>query len=183
MRRLGVIASGQDPLETEIDDALVALKGLYQRLITEGTLGSITDVIATPGVFNAPENSRVLRNDPATVTINLPETVTDCGVERPPLSGAVIVIADTFSGVTATHIYDGELRRWLIIETLDRTAVAPLAERDVNGLASLLALELADEYGQEPGPVTTGSALRFQASLAADFSRPVPTVPRPEAYF
>jgi len=68
-------------------------------------------------------------------------------------------------------------------QRLSQSCGAPLAERDVNGLASLLALELADEYGQEPGPVTTGSALRFQASLAADFSRPVPTVPRPEAYF
>jgi hypothetical protein len=169
MRRIGVVASGKLPTDQEAADALESLKGIYRRWITEGGAGALKDVTPT-GPYIAGENERIVSDNLAVTSIDLPSTISDCGVSRPPRDASVVIIADTLSGHVEDFIYDAGTREWVSIEALTLTSVPPLAMRDANGLACYLALELADEFGQTPTEMTTRNAMRWQKGLAFNWS-------------
>ena len=170
LRRLGVLASGTEPTADEAADALECLQGILLRAISEGALGTLQDVIATDGMV-APENSRVLLNNVAVDDITLPDTVTESGSERPTRDGSVVVISDTFTDQTVTYIYDGDEGEWLAVETMGLTSKVPLSLRDVIGLSAYLAVEIADEYGQEPSQATAIAASRWHSTIGTNWSR------------
>ena len=184
MRRIGVLASGQLPQDDELEDAIETLRGLLLRMVSEGTFGELQDTIADSDTHVATA-SRILRNNADTIAITLPETVEDartCAL-RSPYHGTVVVISDQFTGETVTYLYDGDVAKWLAIETIDQTSEVPMAHRDPSGFTALLAVELADEFGMEISEPTAFAAMRYQSSLAHDWSRSFPTKPRPENYF
>lgn len=185
MRRIGVLAAGQLPTDDETEDALEALKAIFLRAVSEGALGELSDVLAETGDFEAEEFTRVFRYDAETTSITLPEIVTDdcTGEARAPRDKAVIAIADQFTASTVTYIYDGDEKQWLPVETMTATSKAPLASRDVTGIAAYLAVELADEYGQPLGEATVMAAQRWHSNIINGWSREMPTVARPENYF
>lgn len=183
MRRIGVLASGQTPQGDELEDALQTLRGMLLRMVTEGTFGELADVIAESGTHDANE-SRILRNNVDTTGIELPDLVQNHeGDLRPPHHGTVVVISDQFTSQTITYLYDGDIARWLPLETIGQTSEVPMSHRDPNGFAALLAVELADEYGMEVREPTILAAQRYQLSLAHDWSRAAEVCPRSENYF
>ena len=174
LRRLGVVASGQKATDTEIDDALDTLKGIYFRLISEGTLGVLSDETAGAGGYDAAAASRILLDNPNTEAVNLPDRAKN---------GSAVIVADIFENTSTTYIFDGDLAKWLSIEAMTRTSPAPFAKRDPLGLACYLALELGDEYGIQPSESISFNAARFHSSLTMGASRETETVARPTDYF
>ena len=170
LRRLGVLASGTEPTADEAADALECLQGILLRSIAEGALGTLTDVIATDDMV-ATENSRILLNDVLVDEISLPETVTENGTERPPRDSSVVVITDTFTDQTVTYIYDGDEGEWLSVETMTLTSKVPLSLRDIIGLSAYLAVEIADEYGQDVSETTAIAASRWHSTIGTNWSR------------
>ena len=182
LRRLGVLASGQLPTDAEAADALETLKAIILRTVSEGGLGQLAEVVAPEGDYKPEEFTRVLRNDPDTSSITLPDTVVEYGVKRPPFDGSIIAIADVTMAQAVTYIYDGDLGAWLPVETMTLTSIPPLTQRDANGFASMLAVELADEYGQSIPAATELAATRWHSQIVGGWSRQTkPT--RPADYF
>jgi hypothetical protein len=123
----------------------------------------------------------------------------DRTMPRPPRDGAFVIINDARSGNSEDYIYDGYVNQWVGIHDLNLghgenvtdangniidvvpPSVPPLANRDANGLAALLAVKLADHYGQTPSALTLRDANAWEAALLNGFGDPVDTL-RP-SYF
>ena len=187
LRRIGVLGAGQSPREIENTDALEGLKNLYQRWINEGAFGSLRDVTPTSN-YIARENERIFRSSSSTLSITLPETVSNgynhvCDYSdgysnsvpandmRLPRDGSVVVIIDPYTAQTQTFIYDGTVKSWCNVTNLKLNDNAPLSDRDTSGLASTLAIELADEYGQPVPEITMFKAAAFQMGLTHNYSQ------------
>lgn len=164
MRRIGVLAAGELPRDDERDDALATLAGLYSRLINEGGFGRIASIIPT-GDYTAGENQRVIVSTQACSNVALPETISHNSAQRPIRDCAVVIVADHLHNLTTTYIRDAQSATWVDLSNLTATSPAPLADRDPTGLSSYLAVELADEYGQQASQTTIFNAARFQMSL------------------
>jgi hypothetical protein len=193
LRKAGVLASGREPRPSDQTDTFAALVGLYRVWITSGTFGRLRDVIPTGSSYTAGENEHVFRNDPVTLTVDLPETVRslptwihvpyDREVEvypdsdvlngvRPPRHCAVVIITDTYTGTTAEFIYDGQIKQWVGLYELTLDSEAPLSHGDPEGLKAALALAVADEFGGQIGQITAGQAALFRSNLGGRWSQP-----------
>lgn len=101
------------------------------------------------------------------------------GYALPPRDGAVVIITDRVGGNTQTWIYDGQIKRWQSIDSLQLDDEAPRSASDPEGLSAMLALEVADMFGAEAGPTTQRQAGRYQVALTQRFGmrrEPVPGV-------
>lgn len=197
LRKLGKLAAGREARDADATDVLESLRGLYRSLINSGTLGRGREVIPTSD-YTANENERIFRNSDVTgaIEITLPELVRDTlGMPaeygsrwvppasttdadlRPPRDGAFVVISDAYSGETQEYIYDGTLCRWFLLSDLTLDDTAPLSHRDPDGLAAMLASQIADEFGGDVLPATGRLAALFQTNLTHRWG-----MPRREAY-
>ena len=192
LRKIGKLAGGREPRTQDSTDALEALRGLYRSLITSGAFGRLSDVIPTGAEYTARENERVFRNSDATITINLPETVsaeylgprpydeesalypsepTNLNA-RPPRDCSVVVIHDAFTAETVEYIYDGQQKLWQALYGLTLDSEAPLSYRDAEGLKCLLAMTINDEFGGDIGQITAMMAGQFKTGLTHRYSMP-----------
>lgn len=191
LRKIGRLGAGREARTADAADALAALQGLYGAWVASGAFGRLADVIPLTNC-TAGENQRIMR-DPAVVTVDLPDTVPAYaqplpydrerdtydhvyeavdGANRPPRDGAVVQLVDTVGGGVQTYVYDGTLRNWTVLESLQLDMVAPRSVSDPEGLSAALALELADTFGAEVGPTTLAQARRYMTGLITSFSRP-----------
>jgi hypothetical protein len=207
LRKLGALGTGQTPTADETAAALDGLKALYRRWINQGAFGRLRDVTPS-GPYTAGENERIFVNSPSVTSITFPEQVPsfplslncDYGLAedfpvtveattgpfstmRFPLDGAVITITDATSATdtspqTQDWIYDGSIKAWVAIDSLDTTKTAPLSFRDPGGLAACLAFEISDEWGLTAQPATIRAALAFQTALVTRFSNSTERVTR-----
>lgn len=194
LRMLGQLNSGREPPANEAADCLEALKGLYKHLVATGTFGRLHDVLASASL-TAGENQRIVNTSGGAITITLPTQVYDCDTfdarggcgpwdygfinqvvtgMRPPRDHSVVVEAGT---VPITNIYDADLAAWVVIDNLALTDEAPFTQKLETGMAALLAVHIAPEYGDAaPSPIVlTGagacmSALSNRADSPADVS-------------
>lgn len=194
LKKLQAIASGETPTAAESADGLVALQGLLDGWCRDGTFGRLRDVHVTEN-YTAREFQRI-RVDAGTVTI--PELIPvdqnggdDYGFQpaqidaeqladdelpdpnnRPPRNRSVIVTL-TPGGARATWFYESDIGDWVQIQALALADECPLSRVDADGLASQLALTIADQFGAEPKPWTVAKAARFRSLLSnrADSTR------------
>lgn len=182
--KLGIIEAGGTPTTNDQALALQALKAVYRRLITTGVFGDLIDVIPQMTAYTAGENERIVHDGSVTVTLptELPLFVfgndygmvtysSDNGQVRPPRDGSIVTVSNTSTGVTTDSIYDGQIKQWISIEGLTATSVAPMSQRDENGLACLLALDLADEFGQQITATMTNAAALYKRHIAYNWSQ------------
>lgn len=94
---------------------------------------------------------------------------------RPPRDLSVVVISDTVTGNTIDYIYDGAQKKWAALWNLVPDDEAPLSFRDPQGLASCLAINLADQFGVDVPAVTGMQAAHFRSALVTRFSTPSTT--------
>ena len=193
LRKIGKLAGGREPRTQDSTDALEALRGLYRQLITSGAFGRLRDVVPTGTSYTAGENERIFRNSDATISIDLPELVRrddPCrplpydeeeayypngvidNAMRPPRDCSIVAISDAFTAQTVHYIYDGQQRLWTSLDDLALDAAAPLSDRDPEGLKSLLAMQIVDEFGGQLGEMTTRQGMNFQGALITRYSRP-----------
>lgn len=195
LRKIGVLAAGREARPNDANDALGSMQSMYMGLINSGAFGRLRDVIPIAD-YTACENERVFRQNDGCTQVILPETIPVdpfCNVGywnyetdpwgplvtnatnyqvRPPRDCAVIVINDAFAKTTTTFVYDGAVKLWRTLDGIGLDDPAPLADRDPDGFASLLAMSMVDEFGGDMPASTTRSALAFQTSLTARFSAP-----------
>lgn len=177
MRRIGVVAGGELPRDDEAAEALDTLIAIYRRFITLGAFGELTDHIAS-GPTIACENQRIIRDTLDDTSISLPETISECGRERPPRDCSVVIVTDQLTNQTVEYIYDGSIKNWIELSNLTLTSTAPLADRDPIGLVCFLAVELADSgYGLAPSDITARNAAHFQYGLTHNWSNPQTITP------
>ena len=194
LRKLGIVRSGGTASASEMQDCLEALSSLYQSWIDGGAFGRVTNVpMNIQGTFTSGVNQHlnVLVDD--TVTIDLPSTVPygywntwmaardygwglnvplggDDGYNVPP-DKSVVMITDKFDVTRrATYVYDGTVQLWMRIDTLDLDSEAPLSARNLDGLASILAVRVVDQFGDTNlSQLTMRSANKYQLALVTRF--------------
>jgi hypothetical protein len=99
------------------------------------------------------------------------------GCVVPPRDGSPVVITDEAGGQTAAWLYDGTIKKWEALDTLQMDNEAPRSAADPEGLAAMLALELADVFGVEVGPATARQASRYQSAMTLRFGMRRQAVP------
>lgn len=189
LRKIGKAGGGREPRQADLDTAMDVLRGLYRQLITVGAFGRLIDVIPTTD-YVARENERVFRSNSGCTKVDLPLTVDasrdlgdplDYGSRwvppgdelahaRPPRDCSVVEVVDGFTGVETQFIYDGQAKKWQGLHDLLPDSRAPLADRDPDGLASLLAAQINDEFGGGIGALTLRAAAEFRSALAHRYS-------------
>lgn len=200
LRKIGALATGQAPSAPEANDALEAVRLMYEELVAEGKFGRQIDVAVPTGSanFTASENRRYTVENLAGTTITLPTFIDDRywvwtppygwlppgGVSaepdqesRPPLDGNVIRIADLASTERRLFLWDAAIARWVSLLDLQLTDTAPLATRYGAGLQALLGVALAGEYGVPVPAATVQQAARCRSMLATRFDGPSTIVP------
>lgn len=198
LRALGVISPGQDATVAEYDDALLMLRDLLRKLITDGTFGPLKQ-ITTFEDYVTNGSCHVFKQNPQT-SIILPELVAKDGqcsegdyglyitsqdgetvsYNRPlegqnvaaPRDCTVVRITDTTSDATADWIYDGQTKTWQPLYKLGLDHECPLSRRDGEGLKAYLGLYLAAEFGMDPTSMMVQSAREFRSSLANRWDNP-----------
>lgn len=101
------------------------------------------------------------------------------GAAQTPRDGAVVVITDREGGNTQAWVYDGHIKRWQSVDSLQLDDEAPRSASDPEGLSAMLAIEVADMFGAEVGPTTQRQGTRYQVALTQRFGmrrEPVPGV-------
>jgi hypothetical protein len=99
------------------------------------------------------------------------------GCVTPPRDGSVVIITDREGGQTASWLYDGTLKVWQRLDSLQMDSEAPRSAADPEGLAATLALELADTFGTEIGATTNRQAMRFQVAMTHRYGMQRQAVP------
>lgn len=198
LKKLSVIRGSGQPTADQAADGLASLASLYQELITNGTCGRIHSVPidrAFDGVAGYNQHISVVTDE--AVTIELPATMPrywccnwrpcrdygwglsvpyNDGLMTPP-DLSVVRVTDQFGPSRATYLYDDPIQRWLRVDDLDITVdsgvlnrEAPLSARNIDGLAALLAVRIADEYGAELlQPLTVQAANRYKIALVSAY--------------
>ena len=188
--KIGIVAAGENPATADNALALRQLRALYRKLRTSGAFGVVYEVIPTEATYRAQENEHIMRRDASVVTITLPETIdnleavndygnltymADENAIRPPRDCSIIIITDLLSTdqtvATDEFIYDGQTKRWRSVNLLNFNEIAPLSHRDENGLASLLAMQLAPEFGQTVPDLVVRDAYHFEEGITHNWSQ------------
>jgi hypothetical protein len=165
LRMARVVAKGDEPTSTESAEAMTALLSIYQRL-AHTALSTDTERYETDD-YTAEEGERIY----CTGTVTLPTTIDD-GDTRRPLDLAAIQYQDE-NTASAWRTYVSDKGTWTRIDNLVEASDAPFADRNQDGLAALLAVEIAHEYGKEPSGATIAQARRFQSQMQPRNTDPV----------
>lgn len=170
LRKLRVIGAGEDPTSDEAADGLTVLQSMYLGWVDNGVFGRLEPVI-TSVALTAEENQRIRKD--AAVTVTIPTTIEDedTGEDRAPRDLAIVDVVTASDGTRQVSVYDALKGSWVRLDGLALTDTAPLATRGEDGLACLLAVLLADEFGGNVGPITAKLGANFLAQLAAKPSR------------
>ena len=193
LKKLGVLRAGGSASDGAATDALSSLSSYYQELITNGTCGRVRNIPISrsfDGNSGVNQHINVLTED--SVVIDLPSVVPydywntwrpwrdygwglnipfggDDGDNVPP-DKSVVRITSEFNSDRATYIYDGTIQRWMRIDELTLDDEAPLSARNSDGLAAVLALRLADQYGDTLiSQATPMAANRYKMALVMNY--------------
>lgn len=200
LKKLSVIRGDGQPKAQDAADALASLASFYNELIENGTCGRVHSVPITRAFDgNAGHNQHINVMTPETVTIDLPNLMPWdwCCSWRPerdygwglnipysdgetvPRDLSAVRITNDTDASRATYLYDSPVQRWMRIDNLstqDDNEVlnreAPLSSRNPDGLASVLAVRIADQFGDTMlSALTVKAANTYQKSLAVGFGR------------
>lgn len=155
MQMAKVIALGEEPSADEAQAGLNALNGMYERWLTTGMFGALTDVYATSDL-TAGENQRITITSGA---VTLPTTIDD---RRGPRDLSVVEIYA--NSARAVWLFDRN--SWVSLGELELTDEAPLALRGRSGLAACLAMEWVELFGGEITLGIANTAGSFRVNIA-----------------
>lgn len=164
LRKLGVVGAGRRaPTAEDAADALEVLLAWYSGAVSSGMFGRLADV-TTEAAYEAKEFERITILGADEVEITLPITITDDPLcdDRPPVDLCPVVIVAT---EPLNWLYDGAIGDWVALYGLTLDSDAPLSSRSGDGLACVLAVQLADEFGGQVGEITATRAAGFLSSL------------------
>jgi hypothetical protein len=168
LRKTGVVGEGQQaPPAYDAQVALETLQNWYLGAVAQGLFGRLCDVIIDAD-YEAGEFERISNPTGATATVTLPSTVVDdcTGETRVPVDLCPVVQTSAEATEPQISLYDGQLGHWVSLNGLTLDSEAPLSTRGPDGLSSLLATALAEEYGRQASPINMARAARFLATLS-----------------
>jgi hypothetical protein len=165
LRMARIVAKGDEPTAEEESDGMEALLSIYQRL-AHSALSTDVERYETAD-YEPEEGERVY----CTQTVTLPTTIDDGEVRRPYDLAAIQYLDENTSSAWRTYISDKGT--WTRIDNLTEASDAPFADRDQDGLAALLASEIAEEYGKQVTPLVMRRAGRFQSLIQPKNTDPV----------
>jgi hypothetical protein len=177
---MGLVRSGQVPTGADAQDLLRKLQDVINALPLLRS-GEWSDVIlASSATYVASDGQRIQTNG-YSATITLPTTYTDednATVPQKDLS-RVQIIGGTQAGL---WIYAASNGSWARCDALALTDTSPFGPEDDLGLAALVAVESADDYGAEVSAITVQRAADVLNSFRSRFYRDV-TVKMDRAYW
>lgn len=168
LRKARQIGAGDNPSAEDAATALPNLQSFYDELIGLGKLGVLTDVLVT-AAYTAGENQRISNTTTTPWTITLPLTVTDryTNLVRPVRDRTLVVVAGTTAGATpGNYLFSAQRGAWDRMSNLSLDDYAPLSERAQDGLASIMAMRLIEEYGGQPTVVLQRQSASFLSMLS-----------------
>lgn len=197
LRKLGVLRSGGVPSAGDAEDARVSLQSWYAECITAGTFGRVQNIpVSIAGSVTPYPNQHVSVLTDGAVVITPPTTVAydywytwmpsrdygwgknvplgaDSGYNVPRDKSVVMVTYQSTSpdaAVRAVYVYDGTIQRWMRVDTITLDDEAPLSARGFDGLASLLAIRLTDQFGEELlGAASVRAANSYKLALVTNY--------------
>jgi hypothetical protein len=178
LRKLGKLGAGREARIADATDALDALQSMYVGWVASGAFGRLHDVQPSGPEYTARCGQRVTRTSAALVEVILPEQTVQNGLYDYgrcipgyvyPQDGDAVVIVTLDTGLIQTWLYDGTAKKWQDVTMLQMDDVAPRSVADRQGLASCLAIELADQYGAALHPTTLAQAGRYKTALVAHY--------------
>lgn len=166
MRLMGVLTAGQQPSGADATDGMERLQSIILSLpgLTQG--GHWREHAAS-SAYTAKEGSRITVTAPGAVT--LPLTVTCDGYTRPPRDLAKVQILGASAANAGTWLYSATKGVWGKASNMALGDELPFGAEDDEGLAALLAVAWADEYGPSAviGPRTVALAAQASRSFSA----------------
>lgn len=160
LQQARIVPLGRDPTSKEAEAGMLALQGIYDGWATGGMFGRLTDVYKTED-YEAQPGERVFAADSSTIT-RAATVEGDEGTRTPrDLEQISIHVADW-----QHWIWTGS---WVALSGLTLDDEAPLSERDQEGLSSLLAIYLAEGFGESVGQMTASRGMRFQGRVSHKF--------------
>lgn len=191
LKKLGVLRAGGEMTAADAADMLASLSSQYIEWVTGGTFGRVYNTpVSSSGTVTASPNQHINILTPDEVTVDLPATVEwfywenwrPCrdygwGLSIPfggsdglnvPRDKAVVMVTDQYGATRATYVYDGTVQRWMRVDSLTLTDEAPLSARGPDGLAAVMAMRVADDYGLTPGQATIMAANRYKLALVSN---------------
>lgn len=163
MRKARLLNQSDTSLKpVELNNGRGIVASMLVGWVNDGLFGPLTEVIATDD-YEAKENERIRDGG---FTITLPTEISADGGVRKPYDLSVVAT----TGATPTlKIYDATLDEWVSLLSLTNDSEVPLAARDPDGFACVLAMHYAEEFGKQLGPMTMRKAESFMDQLTAKF--------------
>lgn len=184
LRLLGVLRAGQEPKGADAQDGLERLQSLILNLPGLLHNGRWCEVAVTTA-YTARESDRCTVTAPGVVT--LPTTITNCGPTRPPLDLARVQIIGTSATNAGLWLYSATNGAWGQANALTLSSTMPFGAEDDEGLAAILAVNMAGEYGAEAElsqravtlakEATYSLRSRLKKAQPIDWTRPEPLGP------
>lgn len=168
LKMVGVISPGESPTSDEMEDGRRALVGLYDLWASSGMFGRLDGVLSGGTIYSddvlewaAPE---------VDAPVELPVRVKgDDGEPAPPRDLSYIEVVTEATGERRAYVWDARQGKWARFDALASDDEAPLARRGVRGLAAVLAVDIAGDYGKAaPGPVVR-TAAAYRMGLSARY--------------
>lgn len=191
LRKLGALASGAEPKAQAADDAMGVLASMFLEWVDTGLFGSLVNVTVTADATALP-GQRVYAATGVTITLPTPFTppysdqgseagfIWDYGWPRylpyNPLQDGSIIIVCHEGGAQDINVFKSASSSWIKISPEGLNDDFPFSEGWVNGVAAMLALRLAPEYGEEPSSLVVREAQNAQVAMThryANQRRPV----------
>lgn len=179
LRAIGVVAAGKSPTGSDAQSGMEYLQSLILDLPGLLKNGRWREVAVT-GPYTAREGDRCTVSSPGVVTL----PVTTCA--RPPHDLARVQILGAADNA-GLWIYIATKGAWGRLDALTIEDDMPFGAEDDAGLAAMLAVNMASEYGEESelGQRTVAAAqtaarsfrARFKKAEPIDWSRPEPCGP------
>lgn len=181
MRAMGAIAAGKAASGNDAADGLRALQDTINDLplLMDGQWADV--FLTDASAYEAEDGERIFTNGYA-ATITLPATYTDDNgqtVATQDCARVQIIGAD--HDQAGVWVYTASKGSWARVDELAITDDSPFGKEDDSGLAALVAVSLAGEYGAEVSEITVNRAARCQSGFRARFYREV-IVPCDDAY-
>ena len=170
LRRLRVLASGEVPTDAEANDALTVTQGIFDKFASGGMFGRVGDLL--PG---ADAGSQVIAWDEVD-GIELPARIQTCGGVQMPRDLALAELADETTNEPRRYLYDARRAAWQRIDSLTLDDFCPLSSRSAEGVAAVVAMAIADEFGAQPSELIIRDAGAFRFDLSVKPGEPRRTV-------
>ena len=167
LQKLAIIAPGDDPEASEAETGLAVLQGMFDGWASSGMFGRVDAFLN--GALSSDIVEWILPEPSAPV--ELPIRIRDSnGDVLPPRDLSFVEYVDEATGERRNYLFDARRGAWLRIDNLTFDTDCPLARRNVEGLAAVLAVNMADDFGVDVRPLTLRQSGQFLFAMSAKYS-------------